>query len=165
MEVRKEEIINVTGAGDSFVGLVLADLVRSQVRQGNGLTVGGVFDSPESLEKTINRAQRAAVMSLGSDKSVSPLLGSLRSISWRNESLFVVTNGYWNISDIRCDLEPLNLVSLIIKHSEDLPDSHDIGNLFPSAIQTNQPQSRKVPLISDPKQMLFKVGKLDILFP
>lgn len=60
-------IVNVTGAGDSLVGAILAGLVRNPVS----------FEEPRSLDVLINTAQRAAVMTLQSPLAVSPLLSSL----------------------------------------------------------------------------------------
>lgn len=59
-----ESVTNVTGAGDSFVGAVLASL--SQNPQ--------AFYSPKDLEQTITTAQQAAVLTLQSELAVSPLL-------------------------------------------------------------------------------------------
>jgi pseudouridine-5'-phosphate glycosidase/pseudouridine kinase len=53
-----DKVSNVTGAGDSFVGVVLAALSHN----------------PKDLEQTITTAQQAAVLTLQSDLSVSPLL-------------------------------------------------------------------------------------------
>lgn len=63
--VEAKDIVNVTGAGDSFVGTVLAELAERK----DGL------NSPEVLEEVVGRGQRAAVMSLGAETSVSPALG------------------------------------------------------------------------------------------
>jgi len=56
-----------TGAGDSLVGVLLAELLRSP----------GLFDVPDDLNVAMEYAQRAAVLSLGSSSPISPLLSSL----------------------------------------------------------------------------------------
>jgi pseudouridine-5'-phosphate glycosidase/pseudouridine kinase len=61
------EMVNSTGAGDSLVGSLLADLVRDP----------GVLDDPHSLERAVDRAQRAAILTLQSPLAVSPLLSEL----------------------------------------------------------------------------------------
>ncbi|KAF9453866.1 indigoidine synthase A-like protein [Macrolepiota fuliginosa MF-IS2] len=62
-----ENVANVTGAGDSFAGAVLASL--SQNPQ--------AFYSPKDLEQTITAAQQAAVLTLQSELAVSPLLSDV----------------------------------------------------------------------------------------
>lgn len=59
------DIVNVTGAGDTLVGSVLAGL----------LTDPDAFLSPAGLEKLVMNGQRAAVETLGSQFAVSPTLG------------------------------------------------------------------------------------------
>lgn len=59
-----ENINNVTGAGDSFAGAVLASISKNP----------RAFSDPEDLEQTINMAQQAALLTLQSDSAVSPLL-------------------------------------------------------------------------------------------
>lgn len=59
-----ETVTNVTGAGDSFVGAVLASL--SQNPQ--------AFCNPKDLEQMITTAQQAAILTLQSELAVSPLL-------------------------------------------------------------------------------------------
>lgn len=56
--VGKKDIANVNGAGDTFLGVFLA-----------GLSSGG------GLDEIIAKAQKAAVMTLGSKESVNPLIG------------------------------------------------------------------------------------------
>jgi pseudouridine-5'-phosphate glycosidase/pseudouridine kinase len=65
-----ETIVNVTGAGDTFVGYLLASLVRNPV----------AFQHPKTLSDTINAAQRAAILTLQSSQAVSPLLGHTRTV-------------------------------------------------------------------------------------
>ncbi|KIY51953.1 indigoidine synthase A-like protein [Fistulina hepatica ATCC 64428] len=62
-----DSIVNVTGAGDSFVGALLAVLQREPT----------AMQHPHSLEQAIDVAQRAAVMTLQSTLAVSPLLSEL----------------------------------------------------------------------------------------
>ncbi|KAF5355714.1 hypothetical protein D9756_003724 [Leucocoprinus leucothites] len=59
-----DNVVNVTGAGDSFVGAVLASLSQNP----------NAFYNPKDLEQTITTAQQAAVLTLQSDLAVSPLL-------------------------------------------------------------------------------------------
>jgi len=61
------DITNVTGAGDSLVGSVLATLVQNP----------RAFHDPQTLENTISSAQRAAVLTLQSTHAVSPLLSAI----------------------------------------------------------------------------------------
>lgn len=57
------QIENVTGAGDSFVGTLLAGLIRE-----------GALDAPDSMNKLVDRALRASALSLRSVDAVSSLL-------------------------------------------------------------------------------------------
>lgn len=59
-----DKVVNVTGAGDSFVGVLLANLVRNP----------RTFQDPKTLSDAISAAQRAAILSLQSHSAVSPLL-------------------------------------------------------------------------------------------
>jgi pseudouridine-5'-phosphate glycosidase/pseudouridine kinase len=59
-----DKVVNVTGAGDSFVGALLANLVRNP----------RTFQDPKTLSDAISAAQRAAILSLQSQFAVSPLL-------------------------------------------------------------------------------------------
>ncbi|KAK7059005.1 hypothetical protein VNI00_001629 [Paramarasmius palmivorus] len=61
------ELVNVTGAGDSFVGALVSRLIEQPK----------ALNNMKSLEETINFAQRAAVLTLGSEAAVSPLLSQL----------------------------------------------------------------------------------------
>ena len=61
----EDEIINVTGAGDSLVGSLSASIVSDPT----------TFLHPEKLDNAVRLAQKAAVMSLHSVRAVSPLLG------------------------------------------------------------------------------------------
>lgn len=63
-----DTIANVTGAGDSFVGSFLAHLLRQPQS----------MDDPKLLEAIIDTAQRAAVLTLGSQRAVSPALSDLQ---------------------------------------------------------------------------------------
>lgn len=58
----KQRIISVTGAGDSFAGSLLTDLIGKEVLP------------PTPLDEAIERAQYAAVLSLISPEAVSPEL-------------------------------------------------------------------------------------------
>jgi len=60
-------VTSVTGAGDSFVGTVLASLSRDLK----------VFYNPNNLEQVITSAQQAAILTLQSDLAVSPLLSDV----------------------------------------------------------------------------------------
>jgi len=64
-----ETIVNVTGAGDSFVGTLLAHLVERPHS----------FHSPKSLSDIIFTAQHAACLTLQSHFAVSPLLSESQS--------------------------------------------------------------------------------------
>ena len=57
-------VVNVTGAGDSFVGALLANIVQKP----------RTFQDPKMLSDAISAAQRAAILSLQSQLAVSPLL-------------------------------------------------------------------------------------------
>lgn len=59
-----EKVINVTGAGDSFVGALLASLARQP----------DTFQDPNKLSDVMFAAQTAATLSLQSHHAVSPLL-------------------------------------------------------------------------------------------
>jgi pseudouridine-5'-phosphate glycosidase/pseudouridine kinase len=62
-------IVNVTGAGDSFVGALVATMVRDESVD--------IFRNPLSLNRSIHTAQRAAVLALASRNAVSPALSSV----------------------------------------------------------------------------------------
>lgn len=62
-----QSLVNVTGAGDSFVGGLLATLAE----------IPSAFRHPQTLEKAISTAQKAAVATLQSCSAVSPLLSKL----------------------------------------------------------------------------------------
>lgn len=62
-------IVNVTGAGDSLVGSLLADLTQCENL------------APESLDNIVHRAQRAAILSLYSSEAVSPFLSKADSLT------------------------------------------------------------------------------------
>lgn len=66
LDIHESSIINVTGAGDSLVGSILASLAK----------VPKAFDHPQALNDAIFDAQSAAVLSLKSQLAVSPLLSS-----------------------------------------------------------------------------------------
>jgi len=59
-----ESIFNVTGAGDTLVASILASLVQNP----RG------FEDPGSLEKIVDDAQAAAVLTLESEFAVFPSL-------------------------------------------------------------------------------------------
>jgi pseudouridine-5'-phosphate glycosidase/pseudouridine kinase len=61
------KVVNVTGAGDSLVGTLLANLVVDL----------DLFEDPEKTRKAINRAQQAAALTLQSSQAVSPLLSGV----------------------------------------------------------------------------------------
>ncbi|CCL99025.1 uncharacterized protein FIBRA_01034 [Fibroporia radiculosa] len=67
LPIPKENIVNVTGAGDSLVGSILSSLLHTPTG----------FEDPVSLENVISHAQKAAVLTLQSQYAVSPLLSSL----------------------------------------------------------------------------------------
>ncbi|EGO28980.1 hypothetical protein SERLADRAFT_444897 [Serpula lacrymans var. lacrymans S7.9] len=67
LHIDKSSIINVTGAGDSLVGSLLATLVSNPK----------AFESPKSLKDMVDKAQQAAVLTLQSSASVSPLLSAM----------------------------------------------------------------------------------------
>ncbi|KAH9944309.1 indigoidine synthase A-like protein [Epithele typhae] len=69
IRVSDDKIVNVTGAGDSLVGSMLASLSQNP----------DAFQSPEALDKLVSQAQLAAVYTLQSEYAVSPRLSSLRS--------------------------------------------------------------------------------------
>jgi pseudouridine-5'-phosphate glycosidase/pseudouridine kinase len=60
--------LNSTGAGDSLFGTLLAEAVQD----------GELWSDPEKVTKTIDKAQRAACMTLSSKLAVSPELSNLR---------------------------------------------------------------------------------------
>ncbi|KAG6912004.1 hypothetical protein DXG01_000252 [Tephrocybe rancida] len=62
-----EKVVNVTGAGDTFVGALLAHLIQDPQ----------TFLIPDALENAISISQRAAVMTLQSSLAVSPFLSEL----------------------------------------------------------------------------------------
>ncbi|KAJ3734792.1 indigoidine synthase A-like protein [Lentinula guzmanii] len=67
-----KDLVNVTGAGDSFVGVLSSCLVQQP----------NAFNSQKGLTQVIEMAQRASVLTLCSPCAVSPELSSLkRSIS------------------------------------------------------------------------------------
>ncbi|KAF9076237.1 indigoidine synthase A-like protein [Rhodocollybia butyracea] len=65
-----KSLINVTGAGDSLIGALLASLIQQS----------SAFESPETLFQIMDIAQRAAVLTLESQDAVSPRLSELQ---WR----------------------------------------------------------------------------------
>ncbi|KAI1788747.1 indigoidine synthase A-like protein [Ganoderma leucocontextum] len=68
IRVADEKIVNVTGAGDSLVGSMLATLSQAPA----------AFETPEALDQAIAQAQLAAVYTLQSEHAVSPRLSCLR---------------------------------------------------------------------------------------
>lgn len=69
VRVADDKIVNVTGAGDSLVGSLLATLSQAP----------DAFESPGTLDQAVAQAQLAAVYTLQSEHAVSPRLSSLRS--------------------------------------------------------------------------------------
>lgn len=69
IEFNDEEIVNVTGAGDSLVGTLCAGIAMDST----------TFQDPTKLDPLIHLAQEAAVLSLHSVRAVSPLLGNASS--------------------------------------------------------------------------------------
>ncbi|KAG1749941.1 indigoidine synthase A-like protein [Suillus paluster] len=67
IQLPSDALVNTTGAGDSLVGALLATLVQSPK----------AFHATISLRRTMDIAQRAALLSLQSSSAVSPLLSSL----------------------------------------------------------------------------------------
>lgn len=63
-EVAQDQIVSVNGVGDTFFGVIVAGFAK---------------ETPKSLGELIEIAQRGAVMTLKSKKSVSPDISSLRS--------------------------------------------------------------------------------------
>lgn len=70
VQVAQEKIVNVTGAGDSLVGSMLATLSR----------MPAAFENPDSLDRMVAQAQLAAVCTLQSEHAVSPRLSNLSNI-------------------------------------------------------------------------------------
>ncbi|KZW02673.1 hypothetical protein EXIGLDRAFT_738251 [Exidia glandulosa HHB12029] len=66
-DLAPEEIVSVTGAGDTLVGAVLAGLVKKP----------STFADPESLQTLITMGQAAAVETLRSTYAVAPTLSSM----------------------------------------------------------------------------------------
>jgi len=66
IDIKDEEIVNVTGAGDSLVGTLCAGIAIDPT----------TFNDPAKLDALVQEAQEAAVLSLQSVRAVSPLLGS-----------------------------------------------------------------------------------------
>jgi len=66
IEIKEEEIINVTGAGDSLVGTLCAGIAMDPT----------TFKDQAKLDALVHLAQEAAVLSLHSVRAVSPLLGN-----------------------------------------------------------------------------------------
>lgn len=63
-QIPEDSIVNVTGAGDSLVGSILASLLQQP----------GLFANPSNLSEAMNVAQQAAVLTLQSQYAVSPEL-------------------------------------------------------------------------------------------
>ena len=62
--VQKDDIVSVNGVGDTFLGVIIAGLVKKQ---------------PKDLEGLVNLAQKGSVMTLKSDEAVSPQISMLYS--------------------------------------------------------------------------------------
>lgn len=72
-----DQVVNVTGAGDSLVGSLLASLVSASAD-------ANPFHDPLELSNAVERAQRAAVLSLQSPLAVSPMISNLVSKGYRS---------------------------------------------------------------------------------
>ncbi|KAI8990513.1 indigoidine synthase A-like protein [Trametes punicea] len=70
IQVPKDKIVNVTGAGDSLVGSMLATLTRNPA----------AFEEPAALEQLVAQAQLAAVYTLQSERAVSPRLSTISDL-------------------------------------------------------------------------------------
>ncbi|KAI9065809.1 indigoidine synthase A-like protein [Trametes sanguinea] len=68
--VPQEKIVNVTGAGDSLVGSMLATLAQNPA----------AFEEPAALDRLVAQAQLAAVYTLQSEHAVSPRLSTLADL-------------------------------------------------------------------------------------
>jgi pseudouridine-5'-phosphate glycosidase/pseudouridine kinase len=66
----KENIVNVTGAGDTLVGSILASLL---------LQGAGLFSHPSLLDDAMHAGQQSALLTLQSSHAVSPLIASMAS--------------------------------------------------------------------------------------
>ena len=62
--VQNHDIISVNGVGDTFLGVIIAGLVK---------------EKPKDLEELVNLAQKGSVMTLKSDEAVSPQISMLYS--------------------------------------------------------------------------------------
>lgn len=67
IDLESSSVVNVTGAGDSLVGSILASLASNP----------DTMQDVDLVSRMIDRAQRAAVLTLKSDMAVSPLLNTL----------------------------------------------------------------------------------------
>ncbi|CAE6419598.1 unnamed protein product [Rhizoctonia solani] len=65
--VSQDSVHNVTGAGDTLVGALLASLVYNEA----------TFSQPRTLESAVNLAQRCAVLTIGSELAVSPMISAI----------------------------------------------------------------------------------------
>ncbi|KAI0655160.1 indigoidine synthase A-like protein [Cubamyces menziesii] len=70
VQVAEDKIVNVTGAGDSLVGSMLATLTQNPT----------AFEEPEALDGLVAQAQLAAVYTLQSEHAVSPRLSTLADL-------------------------------------------------------------------------------------
>ncbi|OJT04731.1 Pseudouridine-metabolizing bifunctional protein [Trametes pubescens] len=70
IQVPEDKIVNVTGAGDSLVGAMLATLTRNPA----------AFEEPATLDELVAQAQLAAVYTLQSEHAVSPRLSTLADV-------------------------------------------------------------------------------------
>ena len=62
--VQKDDIISVNGVGDTFLGVIIAGLVK---------------EKPKDLQELVNIAQKGSVMTLQSNEAVSPQISTLYS--------------------------------------------------------------------------------------
>ena len=67
LDIEDSKIISTTGAGDSLVGSLLSNFANSE---------DNIWLDPSQLEESMQRAQRAAILSLQSGSAVSPLLSA-----------------------------------------------------------------------------------------
>lgn len=65
-----DNLINVTGAGDSFVGAFLSSLAHNP----------DLTSNPSQLQDTVRMAQKAACLTLQSHAAVSPMLSSVDAL-------------------------------------------------------------------------------------
>ncbi|KAK9484824.1 Indigoidine synthase A like protein-domain-containing protein [Lipomyces starkeyi] len=67
------DIVSVTGAGDSFAGVLLSELVAADKRG-----IKNILADVDAIAKTVERAQKAAVLTLMSRFAISPAIKKLK---------------------------------------------------------------------------------------